>query len=186
MKSIIITTMLMVALGATMAAETSTTLAQELLLLREEDQALRSRQPKDDAEWKEMLSIAAAQTARIKSFVEKHGWPTRELVGAEASDAAWLLVQHADSDREFQRYALTLIEPLVSTGEVRGANYAYLWDRVHLPQRYGTQGECRDDGSFIPHPIEDSENVDERRNKLGMSNLSEYIAFASQRCASRG
>lgn len=161
-------------------------LQEELIRLREEDQALRSRQPKDDADWQSMRAVAAEQTARIKVIVQQHGWPTRQLVGDEASEAAWLLVQHADSDRELQRYALTLIEPLVAAGEVRGANYAYLWDRVNLPQRYGTQGECRDDGTFVPHPIEDAENVDSRRKEMGMSELSKYIEFASKRCASRG
>ena len=50
----------------------------------------------------------------------------------------------------------------------------YLTDRVLVgegkPQRYGTQLENKD-GKLTPYPLEDPENVDERRRAIGMSPL---------------
>src|SRR6185436_3940987 len=82
--------------------------------------------------------------ARIKQIVAEHGWPGRTLVGADGAHAAWLLVQHADTDRPFQRRCLDLMQGAFEAGEVAGQDLAYLTDRVLLaagqPQMYGTQG----------------------------------------------
>ena len=39
----------------------------------------------------------------LKGVVQKHGWPGKSLVGAASAHDAWLLVQHADADRDFQQ-----------------------------------------------------------------------------------
>src|SRR5688572_19599729 len=44
-----------------------------------------------------------ARTARMKEILEKHGWPTFDLVGEDGEDAAWAIVQHSDQDPAFQR-----------------------------------------------------------------------------------
>lgn len=38
-------------------------------------------------------------------MLDEHGWPTQDLVGEQASSAAWLLAQHADFDVALQRRA---------------------------------------------------------------------------------
>src|SRR4051794_10939213 len=41
-------------------------------------------------------------TKRLGEIVAEHGWPTTTLVGKDGANAAWLLVQHADTEPAFQ------------------------------------------------------------------------------------
>src|SRR5205085_1172028 len=71
------------------------------------------------------------------------GWPGKSLVGVDGANAAWLLVQHADQGRAFQKRCLPLLEAAVKKGEATGVQLAYLSDRVRVgageKQVYGTQ-----------------------------------------------
>ncbi len=116
---------------------------------------------------------------RLKQIIAEHGWPTIPRVGARASTAAWLLVQHADHDPAFQRACLSLMTDQPS-GHVGAMEIAYLTDRVLVaegePQVYGTQLTETDDGSYVFHTIRNPETVDERRAAAGLSTLAEYKA----------
>jgi CubicO group peptidase (beta-lactamase class C family) len=105
------------------------------------------------------------------------------MVGGDGASAAWLLAQHADQDRPFQREVLAHIEKLMATGEAGRKDYAYLYDRVHEPQRYGTQGTCVDGKRWEPREIEDAANVDRRRAEVGLPSMAEYVKIISPRCA---
>lgn len=130
------------------------------------------------------ISIAVSRedhknTEMLKALVAEKGWPTISRVGAQASNAAWLLVKHADLDPAFQLKALRLMEPLTTKGEVSRSDYAYLHDRTTLKltgkQRYGTQAQCKN-GKRGPQPLEDSDSVDARRAWAGLEPLAEYLA----------
>jgi hypothetical protein len=116
-------------------------------------------------------------TARMKEIIDKHGWPGRRLVGDDGANAAWLLVQHADQDRAFQKRCLRLLEKAVKDGDATGGQLAYLTDRVRVgenkKQVYGTQFR-QVEGKLEPFPIEDVANVDQRRKEIGLSTLAEY------------
>lgn len=151
-------------------------LRNELLALVQDDQRARKAyiaNQQDEAARNAMMEIDAKTTARMKQVVAKHGWPGASLVGEDGANAAWLLVQHADKDRKFQRECLAKMEPMVKTGEVSARNYAYLYDRVAVadkrPQRWGTQFE-----GDKPFPIEDEANVDARRKAIGLPTMAEY------------
>lgn len=154
-------------------------LRREILALVAEDQAARNAWIAAGVETehpelaKRVAEIDAKSTARMKEIVATHGWPGTSLVGADGANGAWLLVQHADRDRAFQRQCLPLLEAAMKAGEVRPQDYAYLYDRVAVaddkPQRYGTQFR---DGE--PFPIEDEAHVDERRKAVGLGTLAEY------------
>jgi hypothetical protein len=124
----------------------------------------------------EMQAVDARHTARMKAIVAQHGWPGRSLVGDDGSHAAWLLVQHADAS--FMAECLPLMEQAVSRGEAAAKDYAYLLDRVRMrqgkPQVYGTQFTSGADGKLVVHPIEDADNVDERRRAIGLPPMAEY------------
>lgn len=141
-------------------------LRDELLALREADQAFRERM---NEEW----AAEHERTVRIRTMLEEHGWPGRSLVGEEGSSAAWLLVQHADDDPAFQERALALMQAAVETGEADAGELAYLVDRVRVahgrPQVYGTQWNRTG-----PHPIEDPDRLDERRTAAGLPPYAEY------------
>ncbi len=128
-------------------------------------------------------SIDVENTQRMKEIIEQIGWPTRSKVGKYASESAWLLVQHADHDRAFQKMCLDLMKAQ-SAGEVSPANIAYLEDRVRVgegrPQLYGTQFYADEAGNIGPRPIEDPDHVDERRKAVGLQPLSEYAHDVEQ------
>ena len=78
----------------------------------------------------------------MREIVRDIGWPTRSKVEEQAEHMAWLLVQHADHDRSFQRECLALMST-EAADEVCPAHLAYLEDRLAVaegrPQRFGTQ-----------------------------------------------
>jgi len=130
---------------------------------------LRALQDRDEAntEW-------LAEQVRVK------GWPSRAAVGADASESAWLLVQHADADPAFQLTALRLMTPLVAKGQVDPRDFAMLTDRVQLrlsgKQRYGTQWTCVQ-GKWVPKPLErDVAATDALRKGAKLDSLNENAA----------
>ena len=162
--------------------------------LAEEDQRIR-RPHSSDGEYVTVLNIEetmqharidVANTDRLREIVREHGWPGASLVGQEASHAAWLLVQHADRQLDFQRETLPLLQRAADEGEAKPAHVAYLTDRIRMAegrcQSYGTQiGDIRN-GTAIPWPIEDAENVDHRRRDVGLEPLADYLgSFVSPR-----
>jgi Family of unknown function (DUF6624) len=153
-------------------------LRRELLALVAEDQAARMAWIEKDkrgekADWAPVAAIDRKTTKAVRVAIAKYGWPGKSTVGEDGAHAAWLLVQHAAKDPALQKDALARMKPMVETGEVTNADYAYLEDRVavaeHRKQRYGTQFNGRD-----PEPIEDEANVDARRKEIGLGTMAEY------------
>ncbi len=140
------------------------------------DQEMRHKHNEDSEFWDE--DIDRKNTERMKEVIAEIGWPTRTKVGEIGMKNAWLLVQHADHDLEFQRQCLELMRA-ENLDEVGKKNFAYLVDRIRVnegkPQLYGSQF-TNEDGKFIPRPIEDKEHVDERRKEMDMGTLEEGIA----------
>ena len=159
-------------------------LRDELLAMSQADQQIRKaliaaglEQPNKEL-LSRMTEIDAANQPRIKGIIEKHGWPGRSLVGEEGATAAFLLVQHADRDPDFQKSALPLLRAAYEAGEASGEHLALLTDRVLVaegkPQRYGTQVEI-ESGSVVIKPVEDESNLDNRRKRLGLEPMAEYL-----------
>jgi hypothetical protein len=149
-------------------------LAAQLMAMQTADQAMRNRAHGDISKWD--VRLDKKHTKKLKEIVNRYGWPTVSLVGPSASNAAWLLVQHADHDIEFQEKCLLLMKS-VSEGEVRKPNIAYLEDRVRVargePQLYGTQFD-QPGKNFGPKSVADKGNVDARRKSMGLGTLAEY------------
>lgn len=155
-------------------------LRQELLEMVKEDQAARKeflKAPSDAAIRRKLADIDHKNTARMKEIIDKHGWPGKDLVGDEGAHSAWLLIQHADRDRAFQKRCLTLLEQAVKARQASGVDLAYLTDRVlvgeNKKQMFGTQFREKD-GKMEPYPIADEVNVDQRRKEVGLPSLAEY------------
>ncbi len=125
-------------------------------------------------------SVDEKNTEELKEIIKNHGWPTVEKVGGYASNAAWLIAQHADHDPEFQAECLVLMKAEYEKDRksVNPKNIAYLEDRVRVntgrPQLYGTQFFADENGVFQARPIEDPENLDERRRGAGLSSFADY------------
>ena len=148
-------------------------IAHEMIEMAEVDQAMRHSGTWD-------ASVDQKNTARMKEIVAEIGWPTISKVGPQGASVAWLLVQHAVHDREFQNSCLALMkaEPV---DEVEPRHIAYLEDRIRVfeqrPQLYGTQFHTDTNGELVPFPIEDPEHVDQRRAEVGLGTFASYAAL---------
>ncbi len=118
-------------------------------------------------------------TDTIKQLFTDYGFLGFNKVGTEGSNNFWLLVQHADHDPKFQE---TVLDSMVSEVEVNnadGKSYAYLKDRVLVnsgqKQLYGTQVSYTKDFWIIPQPLQDSVNVDKRREEVGLPPIRDYL-----------
>ena len=120
---------------------------------------------------------------RLKEIFEEHGFPTRRLVGKEAMQGIFLIIQHSDRDKEWQKSQLPNIEKAVKNRDMDSQSYAYLYDRIKInsgeKQLYGTQFAKVDpiNKTVELAPTEDMENLDKRRMELGMMPIDIYIGF---------
>jgi hypothetical protein len=114
----------------------------------------------------------------LKQYVSQFGWLKRTLVGDLASHYAWLIVQHADFDSVFQKQILQTMLKLPAN-EIRLSEVAFLADRILVnagkSQVYGTQFSIDASGNIVPFPIADMPALEERRAKLGLEPLTDYL-----------
>lgn len=170
-------------------------LEKELLEMGEEDQKYRAEwqakitkmpassriNPSDPsmALMKKQEEVDKKNLRRLNEIIKQYGWPGRSLVGERASQAAFLILQHADLSHQ-QRYLLMLKEA-ASKGEAMPSDVAMLEDRVLVgegkEQIYGTQVHFgpETEGRWELYPILDEQKVDERRAAVGLPPLAEYL-----------
>jgi hypothetical protein len=162
----------------------SVAIRQELLEMAEEDLRVRAELAANGSLFQgyhpRMRAVHDRHASRLAQILAEHGWPGERQVGADGAQAAWLIVQHAIAQPEFQRQALSVVRAAAARGEVPEWQPAMLEDRIRtfegLPQRYGTQFDWDAAGQLSPLPIEDRAGVDERRKALGLRALEEEIA----------
>lgn len=163
------------------------------LLMKVSDQGFHGREKEffQKAYSRRFYMMDWQNTQDLKKLLKVHGWFKISAWGKQLDKQAWLLVQHADNEPEFQREVLKTLTALYEIKETDPSNYAYLYDRVassfsdpskRKPQRYGTQGSCVGPGKWEPLPIEDAVDVDKRRAEVGLSTLKEYIAVFKDIC----
>lgn len=111
--------------------------------------------------------------SRLQAIVSARGWPPLE---GEAARGAWLIAQHADpspagSERAFRDLVIPMVWVEVAAGRLKPADYARMIDRNALAdgkhQPFGTNQPCRD-GEFDRTSIDSVEEVDQRRQQIGM------------------
>ncbi len=129
------------------------------------------------------ISVDDKNRNQLKQIIEKYGFPTKSLVGKDAMQGIFLIIQHSDGDREWQKSQLTNIENAVKKGDMDGQNYAYLYDRIKInsgeKQLYGTQFAKVDPVNKTVElaETEDVENLDRRRMEIGMMPIKMYKEF---------
>ena len=122
----------------------------------------------------------------LASRVQRDGWFTISEYGEDADLAAFLIVQHSDLDRDFQRRILSLLEALLEQRDTGPSSWAMLHDRLSvfdgLPQRFGSQGRCVGKNDWQPWEIEDQERLEERRIAHDLMPMSAYKMRLNERC----
>ncbi len=128
-----------------------------------------------------MEKIHLENARGLQEIIVQIGWPTQEQVGEEASQAAWLIVQHAISLPSFMRNCLSLIKEQEKAGAIDPVNIAFLSDRIAMyegrPQSYGTQFVGDNQGHLVSYELDASiDQVNQRRQKLGLNTVEERLA----------
>jgi len=120
--------------------------------------------------------------AELEALLDSKGWPEKSQVGSDASEAAFYVLQHANTAA--QKKYIKLFEEACIKNEGNWQQYALLFDRMritqNLPQKYGTHAilDNRTTGELILYPLEDENRVDEWRKEKGLEPLNEYMARA--------
>jgi hypothetical protein len=129
------------------------------------------------------MAVDRMNRDRLKEIVAEFGFPTRQLVGKDAMEGIFLVIQHSDLDPQWQKEQLPNIENAVKQGDMDGQSYAYLYDRIKInsgeKQLYGTQFRFIDPATrkIEFSETEDPDNLDRRRMEVGMMPMKMYEQF---------
>ncbi|MEK7497577.1 MAG: DUF6624 domain-containing protein [Patescibacteria group bacterium] len=153
-------------------------LAKKIEEMAKEDQKIRHASLMAKSYAKRVKTVDRKNLHEMKEIVKVYGWPTISVVGGSASDLAWLLVQHADSDVQFQKKCLSLMKHHLNKNDVSKKNVAYLIDRIRVnegkKQIYGTQFYKDRDGTMKPSPIWNIKSIEKRRRKAKLEPFKKY------------
>lgn len=128
-----------------------------------------------------LLEVNAENGERLGSLLAD-GWPGLREVGADGSDAIWLLVQHADRRNDERRRWLPTLRAAVERGDADPRHLATLTDRIAAVagerQTYGTIVLLAPDGEVeFPLPVADPGALDARRAEIGLPPIAGEIPF---------
>jgi len=113
------------------------------------------------------------------SILDEKGWPKISSVGEEAAYAATNVLTHMGLHA--RQIYLPMLEAACEDEEADWGEYAPSLDRTELElgrsQVYGTQMEIDEElGEYVPRPLLDPGNVDERRAAIGMEPIADQLA----------
>ncbi|AMM51331.1 hypothetical protein TH61_09315 [Rufibacter sp. DG15C] len=141
----------------------------------------------ESQQWKDIWAKIDKQDEENKqqliAILNQYGWPGKSLVGQQASQAAFLVIQH--SDRETMEKYLPLLREAAAKGEASKSSLALMEDRVRmnrgLPQLYGSQMQMNPTTKkYELYKVEDEANLDKRRAEMGLGPISEYLKLFNQ------
>ena len=127
------------------------------------------------AAWKEIGRLDGSNQKRVAEIIDAHGWPKQSEVGLIASQAAFLVVQHADL--EYQLKYLDRMRAAAASGDLGKSYFALLEDRVLIrqgkPQRYGSQVDSKGGVGLLS--VEDDANLDSLRAGMDLEPICDYL-----------
>ena len=146
-------------------------LKRQLDSIRVLDQKYRA----NGGDWDKQEIIDSANTIFIENVFKTYGYPGKSLVGEPTNTTASLVIQHSNKIAKY----LPLIQEASKKGEIPMTDVATMEDRYLMeqnkPQIYGTQGYYADGEEKLIWPIENPEEVNERRKNVGFkTTIEEY------------
>ena len=126
--------------------------------------------------WQMQAVLDSVNMIYVEKIFNEKGYPGKTMVGEPTNTAAWSVLQHnPDKIPEY----LPLIKKAGEAGELPMRLVAMMEDRYLMnenrPQIYGTQGRVENNGEKFIWPIEDAENVNEKRKIAGFdTTIEEY------------
>ncbi len=124
-------------------------------------------------------SIFNKNKKRLKEVFSEFGYPGYDLVGREGEADFWVMVQHCDSDTNFQRDVLNKLTVEAKKKNADPRHFGLLTDRLRIntgmKQTYGTQVRYNNFGQAFPKSLDDSSNVNKRRDEIGLEPIEQYL-----------
>ena len=155
---------------------TNPSLAAELLRMEQRDQETRNRDLRDPAVRADIARLDRENGVRLRAILDEYRWPSADLVGYQAEQSAWLLLQH--DGIELMPELLPELCKAAARGEIPKSSLALTIDRSRIAsgqkQIYGSQFKQDAQGHWQALPIEDEDSVDARRREMGMEPLVDY------------
>lgn len=163
--------------------------AEIIIGLKNADLELRDRLIQNgqlgDGYNEEMENLHKRNSKILGDLIDTIGYPTIEKVSKEASEAAWLVIQHSIGQPGFMKQCKKLLERAVSENKADPINLAYLTDRIAVfegkAQLYGTQFDWAENGELSPNFFDDLTQVNQRRKSIGLNTLEEQTAILRER-----
>lgn len=127
-----------------------------------------------------MLQNDQGNLRAVKSIINRYGWLGPQKVGMNASQALFLVIQHADLST--QQMYLPMIRAAEKNGEILSSNLAILEDRINMregkKQIYGSQSftDIRTKKLYF-YPIAEPDSLDERRKSMGLIPMKDYATL---------
>ncbi|MDR0873952.1 MAG: hypothetical protein LBN27_10895 [Prevotellaceae bacterium] len=115
---------------------------------------------------------------KIEEILDKYGWVGEDKVGKQASATLFLVIQH--SDLATQKKYLQMLREAVKNNNASPVHLAMLEDRILVregkKQLYGSQLDWNAElNKNVLSPLEDPDNVDNRRASVGLPPLADYL-----------
>ena len=127
--------------------------------------------------WKTINTLDSIDVIKVTSILDKYGWLGPLEIGEQGNTTLFLVIQHAPL--QIQKKYLPLMQSAVKNKNANLSDLALLEDRVNLAegkkQMYGSQVRTDSLGNTWVAPIEDPDNVDNRRAKAGLQPMSDYV-----------
>ncbi|NDV69637.1 DUF6624 domain-containing protein [Dysgonomonas sp. 25] len=164
-------------------------LEEKLQEVYKEDQAIRKSLSNISREWagkpelrQKIDSIVAVIQKKdsehqlyISTILDTNGWPSD--LSSKANTAIFLVIQHAPLD--YMKKYSEMVSEQYANGLIEPSLYAIFKDRLLMysdeKQLYGSQTM----NGYV-WPIEDPENVNARREKMGLSTMEKYLEMFSK------
>ena len=169
---------------------TNTQLKAELELIYDSDQDIRNQyriaQKANGFDNPEVYNLGleinktdSINTEKVIKILDAHGWVGKSIVGSKGSQALFLVIQHANL--QTQNKYLPMMRDAAKNNEASLSSLALLEDRIALRegrhQIYGSQIAAHPvSNEMYVLPLHDPDNVDERRAKMKLGPLKEYVA----------
>ncbi|MFT3947845.1 MAG: hypothetical protein QM763_12825 [Agriterribacter sp.] len=132
--------------------------------------------------WKKQNLLDSINLIRVTKVLDSIGFPHKPLFDDSAGTATFMVIQHATLQQQ-EKY-LPLFQTAADQNQIKPSLVALMVDRVRVgkgqKQIYGTQAVPIKDpktgymtDKYELAPIEDEENVNQRRLKVGLPTIEE-------------
>jgi hypothetical protein len=156
-------------------APANSALLEQIEQLFNADQAVRQ---KTEFDMEKMSHTDREHAAALEAIFVKYGVPTYRMVGPQAASDFVTMIQHQSP--EFRARVLPKLKANVEAGQADPGSYAMVFDRSQtdagMKQMYGENLTCNNENPPKLHtgPIEDEDNVNQRRAAIGLMRLELY------------